>query len=166
MSTTNTAPDLHEESKGYNAEVYRKVRDDVLGPFEREQLAKLEERNKNKSATWFSQVVNDLVHRIMNLRLMVAQCEAERDTARTERDTALAQRDQLMKTLETRAERELEMLNEAVNTVKSEVLTLVRKKAEEWDAVAMSTSDDKRANRYFDYKHAALELEKEIGELK
>src|SRR5438552_3438577 len=65
-----------EDATGYNAGVYQQVYDDVIGPAERERLNKLENsslRKKNyaKESTWQSQLVNSLVKRIMNLRLML-----------------------------------------------------------------------------------------------
>ena len=71
-----TAP-TGEGATGYNAGVYIQVYYDVIGVVERERLQKLEDtpaRRKNhaKESTWQSQLVGGLVHRIMNLRLMLA----------------------------------------------------------------------------------------------
>lgn len=63
-----------EEAEGYNAAIYQQVYDDVIDHATRERLQKLESspsRRHAKESTWQSQLVHSLVHRIMNLRLML-----------------------------------------------------------------------------------------------
>ena len=68
-----------ETARGYNAAIYHAVMTDVFSPSERAQLAKWEKTRSGayqKTSTWVSQSINDLIHRIMNLRIMLADARA------------------------------------------------------------------------------------------
>lgn len=78
-----------EGATGYNAAIYSAVYKDVVGVVERERLQKQDDsparrRNYAKSSTWQNQLVNSLVQRIMNLRLMLAKASSVAPLASSE----------------------------------------------------------------------------------